>query len=1143
MLRSIVLGLILSVNAAQTGFVGVASDSGPYQLLVEYLPSPAIGLGTTIPRFSWAANSVGQGAFTSAFQLVVAEELSNITVWDSGKFEGDVWLNSTVVYNGSPLKPDTQYSWTVRIWQNVNDSIVGPSPYADPARFHVGLIAKSDWMGAVSVASGISPPAPTPMPPVCQSNCQMIAIPAMQYHSGQYNETQAHNVSSIPDCIAVCLADPACVQITWAPSHPDKCVMYQSIGRTLSGGAQGWVKCNSTETDPNVCAPANQPPGAGAQLLRTTFTAPPQIATVTLYLSAVGWAEGFLNGKRVAPSDVLNPGRTSFDMRQWYLAYDVTDVVISGSENVFGIRMAAGWQSMPGHTLSSRALLSVTYLDESKNYVKSFVSTNTAWVGTTDGPITMANIYGGETYDARKEIPDWATVSFVPQAPQWKPVTQVTEYDITPVWQPMNPIRAIEVNTALTITSIVLQADYVGKTSPLVGQTVYVYQFPQNAAGTAILSVENCPAGTQLSMWYSENLCGYGPTRWSPPCPKGLEPGGGQFGTIDQRNYRSTEFTSYICKGGATEGFEATFTYTGFRNIELHGHTWAPATSKTLQQRVIHSDVEGKPQPMSMQNVPRVLAGSIAFSTSPQQGAVAPANDGPLCYEGEGCEGTRPVGAASNTSVLDQISHNVRWDLIDNLHSVPEDCDQRNERWGWMADASVSAEANYQYHWMPSLYTSWLTSMRDVQTEPSATCATAVGVQGDTNIVDGKPVCTGAVGDLTPGHTPAGLPGDPSWMFAYPLVFSYQYRYFGDKRLVQTLWGGIQSYTDFLVGMASRGKSGLVSWKKYGDWLEPGKVPSLDIIGEMSSSFNYGQTLRIVCNVASSLDDTVASSKYSPVLANVLQAFHKTYWNNVTQTYGDGTQAALVYALYLGAVPANLDATVFAKLIALIYKGTSQCDSTPCLDTGILATKWLMELLSERGRTDVGLDLAFKTDYPSWGYMARENATTIWEHWEYMNGDGMNSHAHPALASVGAWFYRWIVGLRIDDLDTNSVANSNYGTGWRHVVFSPGFVQDARVPGAQARVSTLYGPISVSWVNATGTIKLTVDVPPDVTARVVVPQHVGGGWQSVHIVESQQVVWEHGRQVDSLFKGITARVRDGCVELVVTAGAFSFEAR
>lgn len=49
----------------------------------------------------------------------------------------------------------------------------------------------------------------------------------------------------------------------------------------------------------------------------------------------------------------------------------------------------------------------------------------------------------------------------------------------------------------------------------------------------------------------------------------------------------------------------------------------------------------------------------------------------------------------------------------------------------------------------------------------------------------------------------------------------------------------------------------------------------------------------------------------------------------------------------------------------------------------ILATKWLMETLSLFGRTDVGLDLAFQTSYPSWGYMASMNSTTVWEHWEY----------------------------------------------------------------------------------------------------------------------------------------------------------------
>ena len=63
-------------------------------------------------------------------------------------------------------------------------------------------------------------------------------------------------------------------------------------------------------------------------------------------------------------------------------------------------------------------------------------------------------------------------------------------------------------------------------------------------------------------------------------------------------------------------------------------------------------------------------AGSIAFAQS-------------RCYEGAGCSARRPTNATA-PAVLDQIAHNVRWGLIDNLHSVPEDCDQRNERWGWM---------------------------------------------------------------------------------------------------------------------------------------------------------------------------------------------------------------------------------------------------------------------------------------------------------------------------------------------------------------------------------------------------------------------------------------------------------------------------
>jgi hypothetical protein len=120
-----------------------------------------------------------------------------------------------------------------------------------------------------------------------------------------------------------------------------------------------------------------------------------------------------------------------------------------------------------------------------------------------------------------------------------------------------------------------------------------------------------------------------------------------------------------------------------------------------------------------------------------------------------------------------------------------------------------------------------------------------------------------------------------------------------------------------------------------------------------------------------------------------------------------------------------------------------------------------MELLSIRGRTDVGLDLAFQTDYPSWGYMASMNSTTVWEHWEYMNGGGMNSHNHPALASVGAWLWRWVLGLRLADGTIDTPDHAVYGKGFKKVLFAPGCVTDARLPSSTGRITTIFGPIEV----------------------------------------------------------------------------------
>ena len=89
----------------------------------------------------------------------------------------------------------------------------------------------------------------------------------------------------------------------------------------------------------------------------------------------------------------------------------------------------------------------------------------------------------------------------------------------------------------------------------------------------------------------------------------------------------------------------------------------------------------------------------------------------------------------------------------------------------------MSAESNHQFHWMPALYSGWLHSMRDVQTEPGADCSAVTGVAGDTNIVNIsgqlRANCSGAVAEIVPGSTPVAIPGDPSWVRTAPLVLSH----------------------------------------------------------------------------------------------------------------------------------------------------------------------------------------------------------------------------------------------------------------------------------------------------------------------------------------------------------------------------------
>ena len=81
----------------------------------------------------------------------------------------------------------------------------------------------------------------------------------------------------------------------------------------------------------------------------------------------------------------------------------------------------------------------------------------------------------------------------------------------------------------------------------------------------------------------------------------------------------------------------------------------------------------------------------------------------------------------------------------------------------------------------------------------------------------------------------------------------------------------------------------------------------------------------------------------------------------------------------------------------------------------------------------------------------------------------MNSHNHPALASVGAWLFRWVAGLRLADGSLDAPDFNFYGKGYKKALFAPGCVTDARLPSVAARITSVYGAIEASWSKTAST--------------------------------------------------------------------------
>jgi len=311
----------------------------------------------------------------------------------------------------------------------------------------------------------------------------------------------------------------------------------------------GWITPNVQE-DPSKSNPS--------PMLRRVFEAKKDIASAQLYASAMGLYQLELNSKRVG-DQYFTPGWTAYDFRFQYQTYDVTAQLKPG-KNCLGALLGDGWfrgymgwgnnHNSYGSKLALLAQLVITYKDGKQQ----IIGTDGDWKSTT-GPILMSDIYNGETYDARLELPGWSDASYDDK--DWKRVTLLEtpkQALVAPAGPPVREIQEIKPVKVIKTPE---------------GDTVL--DMGQNMVGWLRFHV-TAPAGTTITLRHAEVL-----------------DKNGNFYTANLRAAMQT--IRYTTKGQGVETFEPHFTFQGFRYVAVAGWPGEPPLD-AFTGIVVHSAID-----------------------------------------------------------------------------------------------------------------------------------------------------------------------------------------------------------------------------------------------------------------------------------------------------------------------------------------------------------------------------------------------------------------------------------------------------------------------------------------------------------------------------------------------------------------------
>jgi len=525
----------------------------------------------------------------------------------------------------------------------------------------------------------------------------------------------------------------------------------------------------------------------------------------------------------------------------------------------------------------------------------------------------------------------------------------------------------------------------------------------------------------------------------------------------------------YILKGTGQEVYEPQFTFHGFRYVKVTGYPGS-VTTEAFTAIVLYSgmDVTGE-------------------------------------FE---CSDSR----------INRLQQNILWSQKGNMLSIPTDCPQR-ERSGFTGDIQVYTPTACFNMDVAAFLTNWLRNLALEQREDGAVPI----------IVPYFP----AIEEMQAGmgtHTSAG------WGDACVIVPWALYQAYGDTRILTEMYPVMVRWLDYVIQAAAENIPENLSgdlteerrerqrylWNTgfhFGDWLIPSLCDEKDgamrgafATKELVSTCFFAHSAELVANIAEVLGKQEDAAFYRDLSDKVRDAFAAEYLQD------DGTltahfQGIYVLALKMKMIPGVMRSKVLTQLVGLIVKNNNR------LDTGFLSVPFLMDVLCENGRRDVANNLLYQTESPSWLYQVEKGSTTMWERWEAILPNGKvtgSSFNHYAFGCIGDWLYRVIGGVR------------GGHDGYRQSLIHP--EPDKHLTYAKTRFHSVYGEIGVEWHLISGKMKMSVSIPANTTATIILPS------------AKLKTVCELGKAVDQNTAGVLAVDETGnTVTLEVGSGNYQFE--